>query len=61
MGHQHYILRFGESWAQPGFVLKNIEPCSGNLSLIVITQEELDACDEVWRELIRPSRVFYGR
>ncbi len=28
---------------------------------IEISQEERDACDEVWRELIRPQRVYYGR
>jgi len=28
---------------------------------IELEQEELEACDQVWHELLRPRTVFYGR
>ncbi|MHC4639053.1 MAG: aldo/keto reductase [Planctomycetota bacterium] len=40
----------------------SIEQLQENMAAteITLSQEELDACDEVWHQL-RPPKLFYGR
>jgi len=41
----------------------SVEQLETNMAAVDIEleQEELDACDQVWHELLRPRTVFYGR
>lgn len=69
-GHGHSLARFALAWILNNPVvtsvvcgIESVEQLNENLKAVEIrlSEDELAACDEVWRKLSPPPNMFYGR